>query len=259
MAWPPQIERWRSHAAFESRDIPTDLTLSIIAHESGGQAGVKSQANTKSAEIPTDSGQTVTVSNALGLMQVIPSHVKAWNENKTPIITYEDMTGQDERAARLQIRLGSSIFASYVQKLHKYDPSEFPGTSPSGATKEQLKLSLVAYGIGPGQKGGKEGLIPKLEQLRALKRPLTLESLRVTFPKWGYSEQKGRWINRPVQGATTKWARYVKNAGSKSIIPDKPIKQPGQPGDKSLLAGFDGWLLPALLVGALVFFGEKQK
>jgi hypothetical protein len=259
MTWPQHIERWRQFANWESKDIPTDLILAIIDHESGGRAGIKSQANTKSAAVPMDSGETVTVNNALGLMQILPAHIAAWNEHKTPKITLEDMTGNDERAARLQIRIGSSIFASYVQKLHQFDPVEFPGDSPGKATPDQLSLALVAYAIGPGKKGGEKGLIPKLEQLRAQRKPLTLESLRTTFPKWGYSERKARWINRPVQAAKTVWTDYIEHASSAS--PTAPTGHPRTLAAKIFSTekkDWSDWLLPVAIIGAILFFGRKD-
>jgi len=245
-SWPSNIERWRQFANWESKDIPTDLVLSIINNESGGQAGIKSTVNTKAADLPTDSGGSITVNNAMGLMQVIPPNVAAWNQNKTPTVTYEDMTGHDERAVRLQIKLGSSIFASSVYQLHKFDPVEFPGSSPGGATPEQLKLALVAYAIGAGKKGGDRGLIPKLERLREMKRPLTLEALKVNFPKWGYSESKQKWINRPTHAATKVWTNY-KRYGVGAPTPGPPA--PGLPGKKPFM---DGWGIGLLFFGGAI-------
>jgi hypothetical protein len=251
MSWPKNVEQWRQYVSWESKDIPNDLVMSIIEHESGGQAGIKSHAGTKAAEILNDAGDLVAVSNALGLMQVIPPHVAAWNLNKIPKITLEDMTGDDERAARLQIKIGSSIFASYLHKLHSFDPQEFPGKTPGTATPQQLSLALVAYAIGPGKKGGKRGLIPKLERLRELKRPLTLSALEATFPKWGYSDTLQRWINRPVEAAKNVWSRYKKNIGT---APEKEQKK------KTILPSpekWDGKIMFALLIGALLFVERK--
>lgn len=252
MTWPKQIEYWRQYANWESRDIPTDLALAIIAHESGGQPGLKSTRSTKAAEIPTDTGELVTISNALGLMQVIPPNVVAWNQHKQPKITLEDMTGDDERATRLQIRIGSSIFASYVYKLHAFDPLTFPGQKPSTATPEQLKLTLVAYAIGPGQKDGEKGLIPKLEQLKAQNKPLTLVSLRVNLPNWGFSKEQGRWINRPVQYAEKVWNNYKRNVGS--FFKSSPAPTLAEKDRPNLL---DSWFLPAIVIGTFIFFGKN--
>ena len=252
-SWPNNIEKWRQFANWESKDIPTDLVLAIVNNESGGQAGIKSTVNTKSADLPTDSGGTISVNNAMGLMQVIPPNVASWNQHKQPTITYEDMTGQDQRAARLQIKLGSSIFASGVYQLHKFDPREFPGTSPGGATPEQLKLALICYAIGAGKKGGKRGLIPKLEQLRGQKKPLTLKSLSIHFPKLGYSESKQKWINRPLHAATKVWNNYKKFGSGK---PDNGTPDKGLPDSKTNF--MDGWLLGLLFFGGALWVSRKE-
>lgn len=245
MGWPSHIERWRDYVVWESKDIPTDLMLSIIAHESNGQSGIKSHAETRAAELPTDRGETITVNHAMGLTQVIPAHIQAWNQHKEPKITVEDMTGKDERSARLQIRLGSSIFASYVAKLNSYDPYTFPGTSPSTATPEQFRLALVAYAIGPGRTGGERGLIPKLEQLKAQGKPQTLAALAENFPKWGYSEEQNRWINKPLQAAQTVWSNYQQNTQGRPQSQAIEKHQPSKPSTT-------GWTLPALFLGAAV-------
>lgn len=206
--WPPHIERFRTWVQWECRDIPVDLVLAIIAHESGGRAGIEAARTCKSAIIPSDGGGEITANRAMGLMQIIPSHVNSWNVSKAPKITYQDMTGQDERAARLQIRLGCSIFASYVYRLNKFDPVAFPGSTPGTATENQLNLALVAYAIGPGKPGGKKGVIPRLEKLKTMGKPMTLKELSKAFPKWGYSEDLGKWINRPVQYGLAVWGAY---------------------------------------------------
>lgn len=218
--WPPHIERLRTWAQWECRDIPVDLVLSIIAHESGGRPGIEAARTCKAATIPTDSGGEITANRAMGLMQVIPSHVNSWNTNKTPKITYQDMVGQDERAARLQIRIGCSILSSYIYRLYQFDPIAFPGSTPGTAPPNQLNLSLIAYAIGPGKAGGKRGLIPRLEKLKSMGRALNIRELAKAFPKWGYSDSLQKWINRPVQYGGTVWGAYRKReAGSSSIIP----------------------------------------
>ena len=254
MVWPQHIERWRRYVVWESKDIPTDLVLSIIRHESRGKAGEISNAKTPPGKMISDNGDEIVYNRATGLMQVIPSNVERWNEKKKPIVTIEDMRGDDERAVRLQIRLGSSIFAGAVHAIHRFDPRLFPGTTPGTATAQQLQLALVAYAIGAGKIGGKRGLIPKLEILRSEGKPLTLDALRKRFPKWGYSEKKQRWINRPVQSAMAKWVTFTKHATgatSKAISTAKPIPLPG--GDK----WFSTWMIPALIMGFVLFMERK--
>ena len=231
--------------AFECKDIPQDLVLSIIRHESGGRAGDIAKRKSKSAEIPTDSGGKKIVDRAMGLLQVIAPNVAAWNERKQPIITWEDMTGQDERSARLQIRIGCSIFASCVQRLHQFDPSNFPGKTPGTAPTDQLSLAVVAYLMGPGKPGGQRGLIPRLEALKAKKIRMNLKNLALTFPKWGWNEKEQRWINRPNQYGHSVWAAYTKNTGQPHPTQDKPR---------------NGWIIPVGIgLIALGFLLSQQK
>jgi len=252
MSWPSRIERWRTFANWESRDIPTDLVLSIIDHESGGVPGEKSQATTKPGVILTDSGSEITYNRALGLMQVIPPNIESWNKHKTPKVTFEDMSGDDEKAVRLQIRLGSSIFANSLFALHRFDPVEFPARSPGEASSRQLQLALVAYAIGPGNPGGQKGLIPKLERLKELKRPLTLEALKATFPRWGYSEKKQAWINRPLKAAEKVWADFKKFAVETPV--SKPGKLPSRPKEVFNLA----WTIP-IIISIIVAYIKRQE
>ena len=246
MTWGPNIARWRDLVRLECKDFPPDLILSIIRHESGGIPGEKSGATTKSATIPTDSGGSKTVNRALGLMQVIGSNIATWNEKKSPTLTWEDMTGSDERAARLQIRIGCSILAAYLNRLHKFAPSIFPGTTPGTATTNQLALALLAYRMGPGKPGGKKGLIPRLEILRDQGVALNLQNVAKAFPKWGWSEKKKKWVNRPNHYGKSVWAAYQANEQHHDPN-DTPTPIPKPNGR---------WLIPvgiaALLLGLLI-------
>ena len=262
MAWAPNIEQWRKFAIWEGRDIPADLMLAIIAAESGGIAGRLSQGTTKATEIPKTDGSKVTFNHAMGLAQVIPSVVKGWNNAFKDKAFFEDMTGTSERAARLQIRLGAWVYASGVRALHNWDPLAFPGASPGNATPEQLKLALIAYGIGPGAPGGEKGLIPKLEKLKAANRPLTVEALQAAFPKWGYSTDKEAWINRPVFGALKKWNLFQTNKepGRPGLQkPFNPLSLPDLPTVETAAAKIkDNWTWLLIALGVWFFFGRKK-
>jgi hypothetical protein len=231
MAWPPQIEQWRKFAIWEGKDIPADLILAIIQHESRGTCGRISTGTTRTkADLEKSDGSIVPGYNhALGLMQVIPANIARWNEKASPQnkAYFDDMTGADQRAARLQIRLGAWIFASNVRLLHDYDPLLFPGVSPGSATPEQLRLALVSYAIGFGKDSppGGRGLKPKLDELKARGLPLTIESLKEVFPNWGYSAKKEMWINRPLHYASIVWDRMGKHGS-----PQKPgLSEPSNP------------------------------
>lgn len=256
MAWHPRIEQWRRFAVWEGKDIPPDLILAIIKHESAGIAGRLSNSATKSHEIEKADGTKITFNHAMGLTQCIPAVVAGYNKNFSEKAYFEDMTGQTERAARLQIRLGAWVLASNVHLLHKYDPILFPGSSPGSATPEQLKLALVAYGIGFG------ALKPKLNQLKERGRPLTIESLQQEFPMWGYSKTQGRWINRPLFGAMKKWSLYDKNAkpGKPGLqSPNNPLSLPDFPTiERAAKKIKDNWAW-LLIAAALAIFWGKTK
>lgn len=226
MTWPKYMLNLRQWVKWECKDIPVDLALAIIAHESAGQIGVKGRVKTRdTADLPLASGGTQPVNYALGLMQIVPSHVLSWNKRHKTTVFLDDMLGKDERSARLQTRIGCAYYANLVNVLHRFDSNAFPGVSPGNASAEQLKLALVAYAVGPGGPAGKRGLIPKLEILKARGLPLTLAQLAKSFPEWGYSTKKQKWINRPVFSARNKWNTYVKNQTvdqTEKVVSDLP-------------------------------------
>lgn len=253
MSWPQHIEQWRQYAIWEGRDIPPDLMLAIIAAESGGQAGRLSQATTKPAAVPRADGSEITFNRAMGLTQCIPSVVAGYAKAFKHPAYFEDMTGSDERAARLQVRLGAWVFASGVRLLHDYDPIAFPAKSPGASTPEQLKLALVAYAIGFGN------LKKKLDVLKEEKTPLALDTLKTRFPWWGYNKEAGQWINRPIQSSEKKWALYTKNM-SNAPGADSPANPLALPPFKILKSTAktikDNWIW--LLISILgAFFWQK--
>jgi len=208
MTWPKQTEDWRTFASWECKDIPPDLVLSMIKAESGGVSGIVSSATIPSAVIPRENGGEERLSHAYGLMQIPPSLVSWWNENQTPKVTVEEVSGKDERAARLQIRLGCFSFASCVNGLHKYDPRAFPGVSPGKAPDNQLKMALIAY------KMGLEPLKKQLNALKAQKSRLTSDELAKRYP------------GNPASYAASVWYEYIKNRTG--VIPgQQPRPMPG--------------------------------
>lgn len=208
MPWPPQIEQWRAAAIQVGRDIPPDLLLAIIDHESDGIAGQIGQGKIAGpGDVPLRAGGAQYVDRALGLMQCIPAAIKGYNDSygKAAPVFYEDMIGRDFESGKKQIAVGAALYAVFVQALHKYDPVTFPGRSPSSASTEQLLQALIAYGVGPAP------LFKKLDELRAAGRPLTWQSLYSTFPDWGRDSETGKWINRPLYASARKWSAYEKN------------------------------------------------
>lgn len=256
MPWPANIEQWRKYAIWEGRDIPADLILAIIQHESGGTAGRLSNQTTKSATIERMDGSTIDFNKAMGLMQVIPPNVASWNAQAADKAFFEDMTGASERAARLQIRLGAWIFAANVRLLHDFDSAIFPGVSPGNATEEQLKLALVSYAIGFGN------LKPRLEALKNQGLALTLKNLVLSFPKWGYSEKKEQWINRPLHYASIVWDRMTKHgtpAKPAIAFPSNPLSLPDLASIKGAAATLkDNWFWIAIAAVVALIFGSKK-
>jgi hypothetical protein len=215
--WSSNIERYREVVSWECKDIPVDLVLAIINHESGGKAGLQATVKCKSAVLPSVTGTNWTVNHALGLMQVIPPNIVSWNENPNHEQVYvEDMIGDDERAIRLQIRIGCWIFASCVAGLHQFFPTEFPTTSAADATDNHLQCSLCAYAVGTG------AVRDKLAELASQGKPLTFKQLGVSFPDWGKNQKTGKWINRPIHYAEIVWNQYAAHSDGTKIDTEAP-------------------------------------
>jgi len=205
MTWPRRVERWREFVEWESKDVPPDLVLGIILNESGGVPGLKSnQAEGGVATVSTADGGEETINHSYGLMQIAPSVVETWNRHHdgAEVALYDDLTGADNRAARMQIRIGCWQFALNVALLSKTFPGIFPESSAGRASSEQLKLALLANATGGNWKvAGTEGrgLRPKLNRLEELGLPLTLEQIKTTFPNW---------VPAAVSGAFRRWNQY---------------------------------------------------
>ena len=248
MPWPHQIERWRQFVQWECKDVSPDLVLAIIKHESGGIPGLVAGASCKPHALPLAGGGSITFNHALGLMQVIPGTIASYNaSHPSDIVYYEDMKGQDERSARLQIRVGCAVYAKGVNNLYHYDSQEFPAASPGTASPNQLILALVAYRMGSG------AVRNKLNKLRAMGKPLTFEALAATFPNWGQNQQ-GQWINRPIYYTQTVWD----NAINHGMIPGEPPPPwtPGPP-DAEIAGGKNGTML--IVVALAVFLYKSMK
>ena len=219
--WPRQIETLRQWVTWECRDIPPDLVLSIINHESGGIVGVASHDTTPPFEVTNDAGQKETANHAYGLMQTTPGLLRTWQDGgKTPKITIDDLRQKDERAARCQILLGCWYFDSCVRSVHSYDPKTFSGSSSGSASNEHLRLALTAYAAGFGAKSppGGKGLKPKLDKLKELGKPLTLDAIAEVFPEWGRKKDGGYYI-RPIAFARNVWGNFQAVRGNAPAAP----------------------------------------
>jgi len=249
MKWPPKIERFRKYVLWECKDIPPDLILAIIQNESGGQPGIAGRRGTKCGPLPSVNGGTRDVCQAYGLMQIHPHTVASWNEKGDEVAFIEDMEGNDERAIRLQIRIGCWYLARCVAGLHRWDSSAFPSISSINATEDQVRLALIGYAVGLG------AVLKKLKQLKAANRPLTYNEIVKTFPDWGKNKQ-GKWINRPLFYANkvfTKFRNHAGNAGGSST--QAPTL--AQRAKKAMEGG--GWLLlPVLGLAAWKAYEQRK-
>jgi hypothetical protein len=206
MSWPPKIERLRKFVSWDCRDIPPDLVLAIIQQESHGNPGIAARAGCKCATLPSVTGNQVKVCNALGLMQVIPSTVNWYNEGvpDDEKATFEDMTGSDERAIRIQIRTGCKYLALVNNYLHKRFPETVPQHSLANAKDDQIKLVLTGYAVGHGATAKKMN-----KAIEAGKSP-TFANIQRLNPKWGQNAS-GKWINRPLKYANDTITNFQAN------------------------------------------------
>lgn len=196
MAWPAKIEKLRKYVQWECKDVPPDLILAIIKHESGGTPGILARVKCKCGMMPSLKNGSIKVCNAMGLMQVIPSTVDFYNQanDERDIATYEDMTGTDERAIRLQIRTGCKFLAFVNHYLHRHFPQALPESSLANATDDQIQLVLTGYAVGHG------AAAKKLKQLIDQGKTPSFANIKKNFPTWGQNKE-GKWINRPLKYA----------------------------------------------------------
>ena len=212
MTWKKRIESLRPIVLWECKDIPPDLVLSIIQHESGGIVGRRGSGRTKCGKLKDVYGNDHEVCNALGLMQTIPDTINGYNRNKTgaDFATIEDMIGTDERAARMQIRIGCHFLATVNHYLHRYFPAACPALSLSEAEPGQIGIVLTGYAVGHGATAN------KLQQLIDQNIKPTFSNLKTHFPNWG-KNSAGQWINRPVHYASVVLENFDKNRGGSYV------------------------------------------
>jgi len=219
MTWPANVERWRQYVSWECKDLPVDLVLSVINHESRGIPGAISNGKTQAHAIPKGDSTTITVNHALGLTQCTAATIDWYNKagrGTGEPTTYQEMIGTGERDTRQQIRVGCALLALQVAQLYQFDPVTFSSRSASGATPDQLRFALIAYAIGGGwtqTSADGPGLKPRLIALQNAGLPLTFDQLAANNPLWGKSENPDRgWLNRPIQMARSTFAHYQANA-----------------------------------------------
>lgn len=208
MSWNKRTESLRPVVLWECKDIPPDLVLSIIQHESGGIPGRIGSGRTKCGKLSDVHGNEHEICHALGLMQTIPDTVNGYNANATgaDVATIEDMTGTDERAKRIQIRVGCKYLATVNYFLHKYFPVACPAFSLADADAGQVSIVLTGYAV------GHNATAKKLQELADRNIKLTFANLKKEFPNWG-KNTAGQWLNRPIHYASVVAENYQKNIG----------------------------------------------
>jgi hypothetical protein len=171
-----RVDRWRPLVEDLAGDLPVDLVLGIVWHESAGRAGAIGRIKTRCAKVPTSAGGERKSCHALGLMQVVPGNVKNWNaRHPDRPATYEDMTGSSAAAAKIQLRLGIAILRSSFAWLNRYGFA-WPGAPLS---HEQVKIGLMVYAWGQGN------IKPYLDELVILGRPITALEISTRWPALG--------------------------------------------------------------------------
>ena len=208
MTWNKRIESLRPIVLWECKDIPPDLVLSIIQHESAGIIGRRGSGRTKCGKLKDVNGQEHEICTALGLMQTIPATINGYNNKKTgaDFATLEDMIGSDERAARMQIRIGCNYLATVNHYLHKHFPAACAALSLANATTDQIGIVLTGYAVGHGNTA------KHLQKLIDQNVQPTFENLKMHFPDWG-KNAAGKWINRPLLYASVVLENFDKNKG----------------------------------------------
>ena len=110
--------------------IPVAYVLATIQSESGGIIG-------KTGKV------------ALGLMQVLKSTLRSFNEKTGGSFTVSNMTGKTERDARAQIQVGSWYLKRCLVAVHNVDPALFPWpVGPMSDQQAQYASLCYLQGIG---------------------------------------------------------------------------------------------------------------
>lgn len=245
-AWPEHIEALRTWVLWECRDIPPDLVLAVIQNESNGAPGIQGRGKTRAGKLPDVNGNFVELCHAMGLMQTIPATVIWYNETADDPATVDDMEGEDERAARLQIRVGCRYLAFVNHYLHKKNASACPAASLADANDDQIKFVLCGYAVGHG------AITEKLSELQRQKIPATWSNIKKYYPTWG--QKNGKWINRPVQYAERVFDNYrAHKQGSYEI----PVPTPLGARIAGKLTSSRGILAAVLILGGAGYLIDK--
>lgn len=255
MPWKPRVEGLRADVLQECKDVPPDLILAIINNESGGQAGIAGRVKTKSKhDLPTASGGSHFTERAYGLTQAIPGTILGYNRSqKNPKYkaTFEDVSGTDERARRIQIRIGCWLLALINKFLHNKFSSAAPAQTLAEAKPDQIKLVLTGYAVGHGNTE------KKMSALQSKGITPTFSAIEKAFPDWGKSKS-GDWINRPIFYANKVGTNYESNRGNSFVEPGAGSKITNR---ITKMASNNGlmWLGVAAILATAYFKGRKSE
>jgi hypothetical protein len=238
MSFGSKVERWRQLVEELAPDLPSDLVLGIIWHESRGTPGILSGGTTKPALVPTATGMK-KATHAFGLMQVIPRNVATWNnEHPADLATWELMSGTSSTAARMQIRLGVWILRESLAWCRLYG-----FLWPDGPlSDDQIKIALMVYAWGG------HNLAPYLDQLVQEGTPVTAAAIATRWPDMGAPK------NAPVKFSQRVWNKAF-GGGAGATVPAPVTTTPAPtpiPGRKS------GAVVGLLLLGAALYWATKN-
>ena len=215
------VERFRQAAREVRPEIPEDIILAIIWHESRGTIGAVSGGG---LDVFTNTGQRepgetrdfevdgVKVNHALGLMQCIGSVINDYNRmSGEKKVTVDQMVGKDYDDAIAQIRVGTWRLKRAFDLNHKNFPGFIPPLPEAGREEEGVKLAFLAYAQGNG------GLKAKLDDVVAAGKNPTYSAAKELFDgKWGKAGEQ------PFKFADETYQRYLDKRETVEIVPIQP-------------------------------------
>jgi hypothetical protein len=92
-------------------------------------------------------------------------------------------------------------------------------------------------------------LSKKLNKLASMSLALTYENIKTHFPLWGYNQQSGNWVNRPIHYTETIWTAALDHG----MEPGAPVDNiPGPDLPEIELAGTGGTLAVLVAIGMAI-------
>jgi hypothetical protein len=136
MAYPKNVERWRSTALAELSKfqipLPVELILSVIERESAGIAGDVNQK-----------------SGASGLMQIMPIALTDYNQRHGTKYTMADMRGDDPLSAQRQVEVGVATVGHFWRSAYRYLSDRY-GSQSAVPIEELARIADLFFAAGPG-------------------------------------------------------------------------------------------------------------